>query len=493
MEKALNKDKLKQFEVIGREAREADRVHQSAPSGKQLKLSELGNAERLVSRHSNYIRFCHEWNKWIVWTGTHWEIDLTGEVERRAKETIRSMYTEAAQTQDEEQRAAIAKFAARSETNRAITAMIELAKSEPGIPVLSDQLDCNFWLLNCVNGTLDLRTGKLRPHNRDDLITIMIPVEYDPEADFIEWAKFLKRIMNDNERLISFLQRAVGYSLTGSTREQCIFIPHGIGANGKTTFLEAISEMFAGYAQHAPTDTLTARDTSGISNDIARLKGARLVIASEFEEGKRLAESRVKQLTGGEKIAARFMRAEFFEFLPMFKLWIGTNHKPVIRGTDAAIWRRIKLIPFSVTIPPEERDKDLPNKLRGELSGILNWAVMGCLDWQKEGLGEPEEVIKATGDYRSEMDVLTRFISDCCTTNTQRSTKSSELYKKYADWSRESNEFTLSQTKFSTRMQEKGFNKIERSSGNYWESVAIVDECADDETLKEYNPFLNGG
>jgi len=448
---------------------------------KQYKLSELGNAERLVARHGHDIRYCHEWSKWLVWTGTHWQIDLTGEVERRAKETIRHMYKEAANIEDEEQRAAVAKFAARSETNRAISAMVELAKSEPGIPVLSDQLDRDIWLLNCKNGTLDLRTGELRPHNRKDYITRIIPTEYNPYADFEEWAKFLHRIMNDNAELISFLQRAVGYSLTGSTREQCLFMLYGCGANGKTTFLEAISDVLAGYAQRTPTDTLLAKDTSGISNDIARLKGARFVVASEVEEGKRMAESLVKQMTGGEKMTARFMRAEYFEFTPHFKLWVGTNHKPVIRGTDQAIWRRIKLIPFNVTIPPEERDKNLLNKLRREMPGILNWAVMGCMDWQKNGLGEPEEVIKATNDYRSEMDVLTRFVSDCCTTATQRGTKSSELYKKYAEWSKDNGEFALSQTKFSTRMQEKGFSKIRTSRGMVWEGIAIVDDDADDD------------
>jgi putative DNA primase/helicase len=448
---------------------------------KQFKLSELGNAERLVARHGKDIRYCHEWNKWLIWTGTHWQIDLTGEVERRAKETIRAIYSEAAEIEDEEKRAALAKHAAKSETNRAISAMVELAKSEPGIPVLSDQLDSDIWLLNCKNGTLDLRTGELRPHNRKDYITRIIPTEYNPYADFEEWAKFLHRIMNDNAELISFLQRAVGYSLTGSTREQCLFMLYGCGANGKTTFLEAISDVLAGYAQRTPTDTLLAKDTSGISNDIARLKGARFVVASEVEEGKRMAESLVKQMTGGEKMTARFMRAEYFEFMPHFKLWVGTNHKPVIRGTDQAIWRRIKLIPFNVTIPPEERDKNLLNKLRREMPGILNWAVMGCMDWQKNGLGEPEEVIKATNDYRSEMDVLTRFVSDCCTTATQRCTKSSELYKKYAEWSKDNGEFALSQTKFSTRMQEKGFNKTRTNRGMVWEGIAIVDDDADDD------------
>ena len=181
-------------------------------ASRQFKLSELGNAERLVARHGNDIRFCHEWGKWLIWSGTHWQIDLTGEVERCAKETIRNMYAEAAKVEDEEQRAAVAKFAARSETSRAITAMVNLAKTEQGIPVLSDQLDSDTWLLNCKNGTLDLRTGKLKPHDRSDYITRLVPIEYDPMADFAEWAQFLHKIMNDNKGLITFLQRAIGYS-----------------------------------------------------------------------------------------------------------------------------------------------------------------------------------------------------------------------------------------------------------------------------------------
>ncbi len=441
---------------------------------KEFKLTEIGNAERLVAKYGNDIRFCHEWNKWLIWSGTHWQIDLTGEIDRMAKETVRAIYSEAFLQKDEEKRAALAKFAARSETSRAINAMVTLARSEQGIPVLSDELDSNIWLLNCKNGTLDLKTGNLKPHNRSDYITKYVPVEYNPIADCKEWATFLERIMDGKKDLISFLQRAIGYSLTGSTREQCLFILYGSGANGKSTFLETIAELLSGYAQRTPTDTLMAKDTSSVPNDLARLKGSRFVIASEAEEGKRFAESLVKQLTGSEKIAARFMRAEFFEFLPHFKLWIGTNHKPIIRGSDMAIWRRIRLIPFNVTIPEPERDKELPRKLRKELSGILNWAIMGCLEWQRKGLGEPEEVQAATEGYRNEMDAIGRFIQDCCITGVERSTKSSELYKVYRDWCRENNEYELTQTKFSIRIEERGFTKQKTRIGNYWNNIAIL-------------------
>ncbi len=475
---ALTDAEMESFAEIGE--------RQLAPPTKQFKLSELGNAERLVARHGNDIRYCHTWNKWLVWTGIHWKIDDTGEVERRAKDTVRSMYAEAAQIADEDHRAALAKHAARSESNRAIAAMIELAKSEPGIPVTSDTMDSDVWLLNCKNGTLDLRTGKLKTHDRKDFITKLISVEYDPIADCVEWMQFLNRIMDGKQDLITFLQRAIGYSLTGSTREQCLFILYGNGANGKSVLVNAISNLLCEYAQQTPTDTLMAKDTSGISNDIARLKGSRFVVASEVEEGKRMAESLIKSMTGGEKLTARFMRAEYFEFDPTFKLWISSNHKPVIKGTDTGIWRRIKLIPFTVTIPPEERDKSLSEKLRAKLPGILAWAVEGCQEWLRGGLGEPEEVKAATDGYKNEMDVISRFISDCCTVNTSQTTRSQKLYKTYVDWCKQNGEYELSQTKFSLRLVEKGFTKESTRACVMWHNIAILEESEEDD-----NPFIN--
>ncbi len=448
---------------------------------KRYKLSEIGLAERFVDKFGKNVRYCRQWSKWLIWSGRHWQIDLTGEVERMAKATIRGIYDELNSIESEDERTALARFAAKSETSRSVNAMIELAKSESGIPILSDDLDSDIWLLNCMNGTLNLGTYELKPHDRNDYITRLIRVEYDSTADFEEWARFLTQIMNENQGLIVFLQRAIGYSLTGSTREQCLFMPYGSGANGKSTFLEVIADMLCEYAERCPTDTLMQKNASGISNDIAMLKGSRFVVASEVEQGRKMAESLVKQMTGQDKISARFMRAEFFSFKPTFKLWIGTNHKPTISGADNAIWRRIKLLPFNVVIPPEERDKELPEKLRKELPGILNWAVMGCKDWLDNGLGEPEEVTKATDGYRAEMDVITRFLDDTCTTSTQRCTKSSDLYNRFKDWARENGEYQISNKVFSIRMQEKGFKKIERSVGNFWEGIMIEDNGPDND------------
>lgn len=445
---------------------------------KEFPATDLGNAERLAHRHGENVRFCHEWNKWLIWSGTHWQIDLSGEIERKAKETIRSLYAEASKIIDDVQRKALVKHAQRSESVKSFQAMINLLKSETGIPVLSPELDSNPYILNCSNGTVELTTGKLSPHAQKDLITKIIPVPYDPEKKCPRWMNFLNEIMNGNQNLIEFLQRAIGYSLTGSTQEQCLFLLYGSGANGKSTFLETIGFMLGDYAQQTPTEMLLSRDHSGVPNDIARLRGSRFVTASEVDEGRRMAESLVKQMTGGERLTARFMRGEFFEFVPEFKLWIGTNHKPVIRGTDNAIWRRIRLIPFEVTIPPEKRDKDLIEKLKGELPGILNWAVEGCLKWLSSGLNVPDEVRAATADYKGEMDVIAGFLSDCCRTDTKLCIPSQRLYKRYQDWCRDNGERELTQKAFSMRMVEKGFKKFRTGNCIVWEAITLA---ADDE------------
>ena len=248
----------------------------------------------------------------------------------------------------------------------------------------------------------------------EHFITKLAPVNFEPDAACPRWLEFLSRIMDGNEQLIDFLQRAVGYALTGETSEQCLFIFYGSGANGKSTFLQTMSYVLGDYSMSTPTETLLVKRRGAIPNDVARLKGARFVIACEADAENRLAESLIKQMTGGDTISARFLHQEWFDFEPTHKVFFGTNHKPVIKGTDYAIWRRIRLVPFEITIPEGERDKNLPEKLKAEADGILAWAVQGCLVWQQQGLGVPEEVKAATDSYREEMDILGEFLKDRC-------------------------------------------------------------------------------
>jgi putative DNA primase/helicase len=359
---------------------------------------------------------------------------------------------------------------------------VDLARSD--VPVMPDELDASPDLLNTESGTIDLRTGDLREHRREDLITKIAPTKYWPDAAAPTWEAFLERVL-PGEELRAFVQRAVGYSATGDTSEQCMFINHGGGANGKSTFQEAIAAALGDYAMRAPTEMLLAKRSDGVPNDVARMKGARFVSASETEEGRRLAESRIKDLTGQDTITARFMKAEWFDFAPTHKLWLSTNHKPEIRGTDAAIWRRIRLVPWAVTIPPVEQDKKLPIALRDELAGILAWVVRGCLQWRREGLQAPDEVRKATGEYRVEMDVLAGFLAECCELDTSHWEYAKDLYECYKRWCDENGERPEPQRKFGGRLGERGFQRDRGGSrgAGIWRGVRLTE--GEKEALRE--------
>ena len=349
---------------------------------------------------------------------------------------------------------------------------------------MPDELDASPDLLNTESGTIDLRTGELREHRREDLITKIAPTTYRPDAAAPTWEAFLERVL-PGEDLRAFVQRAVGYSATGDTSEQCMFINHGGGANGKSTFQEAIAAALGDYAMRAPTEMLLAKRSDGVPNDVARLKGARFVSASETEEGRRLAESRIKDLTGQDTITARFMKAEWFDFAPTHKLWLSTNHKPEIRGTDAAIWRRIRLVPWTVSIPPAEQDKKLPIALRHELAGILAWVVRGCLQWRRDGLQAPDEVRKATGEYRAEMDVLAGFLVECCEQDTGHWEYAKDLYECYKRWCDENGERPEPQRKFGGRLGERGFQRDRGGSrgAGIWRGVRLTE--GEKEALRE--------
>ncbi len=435
-----------------------------------LPRTDTGNAERLVGRHGHDLAHVHGVG-WLVWAGARWRRDETGEVERRAKESVRSIHEEAAQVADHERRKAFSKWAVASESVGRIRAMIALAKSEPGIPLKADQLDPDPWLLNVRNGTLDLRTGDLRPHDRGDLITKLAPVEHDPDAKAPVWEKFLGQIL-PNAAVRRFLQRYAGYSLTGDVSEQILLFLYGSGANGKSTLLNTLLEVMGDYAQQAAPELLTIK-RGAHPTELADLQGARFVASVEVEEGKRMAESLVKQMTGGDRIKARYMRHDFFEFEPTHKIWLAANHQPVVRGTDHAIWRRIKLVPFEVTIPEPERDPKLPERLRAELPGVLAWAVRGCLEWQREGLGEPEEVRAATDAYREDMDPLREFFEEGCVFREDAWTASSDIRSAYQGWARETGERPLEWQIVAGRLKERGCHEKRRHRGRGWQGVQL--------------------
>lgn len=433
--------------------------------------TDLGNAHRLIAQHGADIRFVQEWG-WLVWDGLCWAIDQTGGIERRAKATVMNIYQEAADA-PEHLRERLAKHAISSQSAARIAAMIKLAESELAVRCVASDFDTHDWLIACSNGLLDLKTGVLGPPRRDVLLTRAIPVAYDPNAKCPMFLDFLDRIFDGNDTLIAYIQRVVGYVLTGSTGGQCMFVLYGSGANGKSVLLNTLRAMLGDYARNAAPETFLQQQQERIRSDLARLAGCRLVSTVELDEGRRLSEALVKQVTGGDVITARFLNKNEFEFTPRFKVLMATNHKPIIRGTDYAIWRRIRLIPFAVTIPEAERDPQLTEKISAELPGILTWALDGCMDWQTSGLQEPSEVDAATNAYRSEMDVIGLFLDDCCVFSPHMRTLCAALYTAYTRWCEESGERPVSQRRFGAQVSERGIDRLRTGTPQAWNYIGV--------------------
>jgi P4 family phage/plasmid primase-like protien len=347
-----------------------------------INFTDLGNARRLVARFGSDFRYCHESGKTLLWTGVRWENDSSGAIELLAKRTVGDMYREAAKLGGEK-RQDLVKHALASESKSALNAMVTLVRSEPRIPVRQSELDASPWLLNCLNGVVDLTTGELHPHRREDLITRLCPVHYDAGARSEVWEKMLYDATGGDRDLLNFLQVAAGYSLTGATDEEVLFFVHGPAASGKSTFLESLKATLGDYANTADFESFVQRrDAGAIRNDIAELAGRRFVVSIEVDEGKKLAEGLVKLVTGSDTVRARFLYHESFEFTPAFKLWLAANHAPRVKDDDTAMWRRILRIPFDHPIPREKRQPFVKATLRNPaISGpaILAWAVEGAL------------------------------------------------------------------------------------------------------------------
>lgn len=442
----------------------------SADPDKLVKsLNDTGNAGRFSSRYKSCAKFAAGMG-WLIWDDLRWRRDHTSQIMELAKELARSIHQEAEALSDDAVRQLVIKHARSTLQAPKLKAMLELAQSEPELVIQPLQLDAHDMLMGVANGVVNLKTGRLQPAQRDDMLTLRSSVTYDASAECPQFLVFIKQITGNDRTLGDYLQRVVGYSLTGRTDEQCLFFLFGKGANGKSTFLNVVKELLgADFAKQTPSETLMARRSSG-TNDIARLQSVRVVIANEIEDGSLLAESLVKQMTGGEALTAKFHYAEYFEFMPKFKLFIAGNHKPTIRGRDNGIWRRIRLLPFVVTIPPEKRDTQLQEKLFAEMPGILNWAIKGCLDWQKNRLGEPKVVTDAVTSYRDEMDVIGQWMQECCTVAINLESKGGEAYQSFKLWSERNGYRPLAAGTFGRDLADR-FKKVERNDGNYYEGI----------------------
>lgn len=440
------------------------------PKKKMYTFDDTGNAERFTDVFKDNIRYSFVNKKWLYFDGRKWCFDITGTIRRMADEVVEQMrgdmdfYVEnsPADMDTDEAEKAFMKHLKQSRSSRAKDAMVK--ESQHRNPITPSQLDVHQSLLNTPNGIINLRTGELLPHDREKYITKITNTEYTDKIDCPLWEQFLKDIFNGDTELINYIQKAVGYSLTGSTKENCAFFCYGTGRNGKSTFIDIISEALGDYGTNIQPETIMVKQTSsGPNSDIARLKGARFVTSAEPNEGVRLNEGLLKQLTGGDRVTAARKYEDEFEFTPEFKLWMSTNHKPIIRGTDVGIWSRIRLIPFTVRIPDDKIDRNLKHKLKQELPGILHWAVEGCLMWQREGLNMPAAIKAANAEYRGEMDTVQAFVDECCVVGAgEESTK--RLYESYSEWVKENNEYSgMSRRKFTEKMLEN--YKMRQSNG----------------------------
>jgi putative DNA primase/helicase len=413
--------------------------------------SDEALALRFTARYPN-LRFTAKWNQWSIFDGTRWKTDETRAVFSCARIVCREAAREA-------NAAKAAKAIASSKTRSAVVSM---ASDDRRTAATVDQWDTDIWLLNTPDGTVDLRTGEMRPHGLEDYMTKITAVSPDPSCPTPLFDSFLDRVTESNADYKSFLQRVSGYCLTGSTRDHALFFLHGGGRNGKSTLVKTIGGSMGDYHCTAPTEAFMDTKNERHPTELAMLRGARLVTSAETEEGRAWAESLVKKLTGGDPIDARFMRQDFFRYTPQFKLVMQGNNKPSLKNVDVAMRARLNLLPFTVTIPPEERDVELENKLKAEWPGIMAWMVAGCLEWQRRGLSPPEVVTRATDSYLDEQDTVARWLDEMCERDPNAFTLVHELYTSWDTWADSMGLFRMDGKRFSQRLEAMGFVRENR-------------------------------
>jgi putative DNA primase/helicase len=438
--------------------------------------TDISNARRFVAKHGDNVRYCEQNRQFHVWDGKAWPPDRERKIEALAKDIPDDIWRAAPNLLRELDAASanrLVRFATATASAKGLASMLALVRSELGIAIAPEQLDSNPLKLNVLNGTIDLERGELLPHSRSDLFTKIAPVSFDPSAPFVLWRNFLQDIFAGNSAIIRYVQQLVGYSLTGLVRDHVLLFCYGAGANGKSTFLNTIMAMLGtDYAMKAPPDMLMARRGEPHPCERADLFGKRFVAAIECEDQRQVAESLVKELTGADRVRARWQHQNFFEFTPTHKIWMAANHKPTIKGQDIGIWRRVKMIPFNVRFEGKRADSELPAKLLAELPGILNWALFGCADWLTNGLEEPPEVTDATGGYRKQMDVIGQFIDECCELGPACEVKASDIRGRYDEWCKSIGERPANGRRFWDYLSEQGVEK-RISNGTYYIGLSL--------------------
>ena len=429
--------------------------------------TDLGNTRRLVNRHGENIRYIPEWGQWLIWRNGRWEIDANGAIMRLAEETVEAMFSEATGLAAGGDRDALLKHAIRSQAEPRLKAMASLAKSEASVVVAAKMLDADPWLFGVQNGVIELKSGTFRPARREDLITKRANVAFDPNAQCPEWRKFLDMVMGGDRSLQEYLQRVSGYMLTGIVSEEVMFVLYGTGNNGKSTYRETLHALFGDYALAADAGLLTERKKAGgATEEIARLKGRRFVAVNETAENDHLNEARVKFITSQDTITARNLYGHLFDFFPSHKTSLTTNHKPIVRGTDEGIWRRVQLIPFLITILKNAVEKDFrERRLMPEFPGILNWALAGLAAYLKQGLDPPHSVLASTQDYRNDMDVVGQWIAERCELDVNATVATAVAFADYSLWAEEEVGWTLKKLTFRRHLADRGYGAKKGSGG----------------------------
>ena len=457
-----------------------------AKKDKRYSYDDTGNAERLKDLFGENIRFNYTSNTWMYYDGKRWKHDDTGRMKILADKVVDNMKNEKLFVADGVDQEDMEKYRYRHwKDSRNHNKKVNMMKEcEHLLPVTNETFDNDFNLFNVQNGFVDLKAGKLNDHERKNYFTKISNVEYTDKADCPKWDEFLNDIFLGNQELVRFIQRAVGYSLSGHTSEQVLFVLYGNGRNGKSVFLDILNEVFGNYSTNIqPQAIMASKNNSDASPEIAKLDGARLVTTTEPNEGERFDEGLLKQLTGGDRVSARKLYENEFEFTPQFKLWMATNHKPYVRGRDEGIWRRFVIIPFDKQIPLHEIDRDLTKKLRRELPAIMRWCVDGFLEWQRIGLSEPKIIKEQRDEYRVEMDSIAMFVEECCEVNPLQKVKASELFNAYDNWAKENHQHIMSSTKFGREMA-KRYERKKYQGNRFYYGINISNE-----TKQEQNKF----